>query len=107
MSAGEWIAAIAVLVAMATTAAGMFRYVLTRINETREENLRAIAELHSRVNAVRDEYVRRDDLMTHVQAIERSITALLNEVQRVHNRIDRLYTAAPPTAAAPCAPTKR
>lgn len=108
MSAGEWIGAIAVLVTLIMGAAAMFRYVLGRVNEAHAETMLSVAELHRRINAVRDEYVRRDDLMTHVTAIERSIGALLAEVQRVHSRIDSLYAdGGRPPRGVPCGPAPK
>jgi hypothetical protein len=48
------------------------------------------AELHQRVNKVRDEYVRRDDLTGHITRIETMLIAMRDEQRRTNERIDSL-----------------
>lgn len=71
---------------------------LRREHELRDQE---VATLHSRINDLRGEFVRRDDLMLHIDRIERSVeslarenmtqhTALSGMVQAVSSRIDQL-----------------
>jgi hypothetical protein len=48
------------------------------------------ATLHERVNRVRDEYVRRDDLTGHITRIETMLIAMRDEQRRTNERIDSL-----------------
>lgn len=49
----------------------------------------ATAPLHERVNRVRDEYVRRDDLAGHLSRIEKSIDDTKAETRRQYESIDK------------------
>ncbi len=66
------------------------------------------AELHSRINDVKDKYVRRDDLGAHIASIERAVedikesqrtglNDLKEEMRRTHTRIDEVLRNVPQT----------
>lgn len=50
-------------------------------------------ELHARVNDVRDEYVRRDDLDGHLVRLERSMQAIVEGQKETNKRIDELLVS--------------
>ena len=66
--------------------------------------VRAISEgdskLHARIDKVKDEYVRRDDLSDHIVRIEKSVAAMKEEQRRTNDeqrrtneRIDKILAA--------------
>lgn len=52
------------------------------------------AELHARVNKVKDEYVRRDDLDRHMVRIDGNVNELRREISAAHkdtnDRLDKI-----------------
>lgn len=58
--------------------------------------------LHERVNRVRDEYVRRDDLDGHLQRIDGNVNELRREIREgqvdTQRRLDRLLDRVSPPA---------
>lgn len=69
---------VGILVGIIIWSFGMWRYLVTRIDEGDKV-------LHARINDVREGYVRRDDLNTHLARIEKAVDRL-QEVQAEHNR---------------------
>ncbi len=56
--------------------------------------------LHARIDKVKDEYVRRDDLSDHIVRIEKSVDAMKeeqrrtnDEQRRTNDRIDKILAA--------------
>ena len=69
------------------------RQVHNKITEVSKEAAEKVACLSKDVECVRRDYVRRDDLSTHLAAIEKSI-GLMREEQREHQRrMDKVLTA--------------
>lgn len=75
-------------------------------DEIRKEFQARSDDIHSRVNDVKDNYARRDDLLLHMETIEKSQTKLLDQmerqhrnltgaVERVHARLDLRFAALP------------
>ncbi len=57
-------------------------------------------KLHARIDRVKDEYVRRDDLSDHIVRIEKSVDAMKEEQRRTNDeqrrtneRIDKILAA--------------
>jgi hypothetical protein len=59
----------------------------------REELDKKIDNCHERVNKTRDDFVRRDDLDSHMTRIEKSITGMHDEQKEMNKRIDTFMTA--------------
>ena len=69
------------------------RQVHAKIEEVSKEADAKVANLSKDLDSVRRDYVRRDDLSTHLAAIEKSI-GLMRDEQRDHQRrIDQVLTA--------------
>lgn len=85
---------ITVLVAQGT----LVRWIIVRLREDRDSSGQRDAELHHRINGVKDDYVRRDDLMGHISRLEVAQTTMNDGLNRVHERLDRLLSlvAQPP-----------
>ena len=62
------------------------RTLISMINVIREEVMQSVtaaaAVTHDRINRVRDEYVRRDDLEAHLKRIEKTFDDIRSEIQR-------------------------
>jgi len=50
-------------------------------------------KLHSRIDDVKDGYVRRDDLNSHVRHLEQTVDKMANEQRRTNERIDQILAA--------------
>ncbi len=76
---------------------GMLRYIIKRMDDGDRVNHDHIEQLHSRVNDVKDNYVRRDDFQEAVKRIERTLDKLHAEVsehgRHVNLRFDPVLTA--------------
>ena len=59
------------------------------------------AELHHRINEVKDSYVRRDDLNGHMNTIEESVKAMRVEQRATNSRIDNLLGVISGTSKTP------
>ena len=46
--------------------------------------------LHGRINDVKEDYVRRDDLVSHVKPMETMVALLRDEQRATNRRIDKL-----------------
>lgn len=69
------------------------RQVHNKIAEVSKEAAEKAASLSKELDSVRRDYVRRDDLSTHLGAIEKNI-GLMREEQREHQRrMDKVLTA--------------
>lgn len=88
MEATMWTAGIVITILVAQST--MLRWVIVRLREDRESSSRRDAELHHRINEVKDDYVRRDDLMAHIGRLETGLSDVNNGLNRVHERLDRL-----------------
>lgn len=73
---------------------GVVTFLLGRIAEAKAEATKASAELHARVNNVRDEYLRRDDYNRDRDKLDRDLAALKAEVKdgffQLNKRLDLL-----------------
>ncbi len=83
-----WTAGIAITVLAAQST--LLRWMIVRLREDREASATRDAELHHRINEVKDDYVRRDDLMAHIGRLEAGQADMTNGLNRVHERLDRL-----------------
>jgi len=73
---------ITVLIAVTGLLIGVFRNLSTKIST-----------LHSRIDNVKDDYVRRDDFNTHIERIERSNARIEKSIERLDEKLDRFLTA--------------
>ena len=83
----KWL--IGIIIAMVTMIGGFIardRQVMARIHEGDEKIQKAVDD-------VRREYVRRDDLKDHLQAIEKSLVQARGEQREMARRIDTLITS--------------
>ena len=86
-----WLAGLAVSVLVGQ--GGIVRWTMLRMREDRDACSTRDAELHHRINEVKDDYVRRDDLMTHIARLETGQTAINTGLERLHERLDRIIVA--------------
>ena len=68
--------------------AALAKWLVTIVRRDREASEQRDGELHSRINEVKDNYVRRDDLEKALQRIAEQNDRVLATVDRVHERID-------------------
>ncbi len=87
---GQEIAFAGLLITILGAQGGMLRWLVTKMREDREESLSRDDHLHSRINEVKDSYVRRDDLLTHLKNIEKSQDTMATAIDRIHVRFDRM-----------------
>lgn len=66
------------------------RWLLARIREEASASHDRDAELHRRLDRLRDDTMRREDLMPHLQRLERGQDQLASGLERLHGRIDGL-----------------
>lgn len=66
------------------------RWLLARIREESDASMRRDAELHRRLDRMRDDTMRREDLMPHLGRLERGQDQLSAGMERLHGRIDGL-----------------
>ncbi len=79
----EWSAVIQMIVfagTMVVWTVGMLKHIIKRMDDGDRINHAYIEELRSRMNDVKDNYVRRDDFQETVKRIERSLDKIHNEV---------------------------
>ena len=88
MEAIAWQAGIAITILAAQGT--LLRWVIVRIREDRDASHARDSELHHRINGVKDDYVRRDDLMAHISRLESGQADINAGLNRVHERLDRL-----------------
>lgn len=69
------------------------RQVMARIEDGDEAVTRKIEKVQSEIHAVKRDYVRRDDMRDHLQAIERSLQQSRDEQKDLTRRIDALINA--------------
>ena len=70
---------------------GLIKYFQAQIQSQRMEFDAKIAELHSRVNDVRDKYVHQDHLDDILNGIEKSVGNVASEQRRTNDRLDDLF----------------
>ncbi len=99
MEATLWTAGIAITILAAQGT--LLRWVIVRLREDRESSHQRDAELHHRINEVKDGYVRRDDLMAHIGRLETGQADMNSGINRLHDRMDRLITATATGRAEP------
>lgn len=72
-------------------------YLLRQIRIVRADMSKSAAELHKRIEDVKDNFVRRDDLATHIAHIERMVETIHNELhahnKQVNQRMDTLLAS--------------
>ena len=80
----KWIIGTIITVSIAVTGlfVGVFRNLSTKIST-----------LHSRIDNVKDDYVRRDDFNTYIERIERSNARIEKSIERLDEKLDRFLTA--------------
>ena len=69
------------------------RQVHAKIEEVSKEAAAKVANLSKDVEGVRRDYVRRDDLSTHLAAIEKSIGLMRDEQREHQRRMDKVLTS--------------
>ncbi len=87
---------VALAVTMVVWTLGMLKFLIKRMDDGDRTNRDDIEALHSRVNEVKDNYVRRDDFQDTVKRVERSLDKLHDEVleqgRHVNLRFDMVLT---------------
>lgn len=69
------------------------RQVHAKIEEVSKEAAAKVANLSKDVECVRRDYVRRDDLSTHLAAIEKNIGLMRDEQREHQRRMDKVLTS--------------
>ena len=69
------------------------RQVHNKIVEVSKEAAEKVACLSKDLDSVRRDYVRRDDLSTHLAAIEKSIGLMRDEQREHQRRMDKVLTS--------------
>jgi hypothetical protein len=91
---GNIIAALGFLLALGVQTWAIMRFIIGRMDKHREDTQKEIADLHVRVNTVKDEYVKRTDIDRDLAHISRGLTEVNNslnsQMSSVSNRIDIL-----------------
>lgn len=90
ISLAELSSLVAMMAAVAGAQWAAVRWLLGRIREEAGESLGRDAELHRRIDRLRDDTMRREDLMPHLQRLERGQDQLASGMERLHGRIDGL-----------------
>lgn len=90
LSLGEVIQLISVVLVLGGMFFGLYRWVVAMLADQRKSFSGQVAELHGRIDSVRDEYVRRRDLDDHIARIEKSQDKVIDGQERIHTRIDEL-----------------
>ena len=74
-----------------------YRWLVVRVDNVAVAQAAALEktrdELHSRINEIRDQYVRRDDLMTHMNHLERGQKELKTAIEALTKRFDQALNA--------------
>ena len=83
----EVLAAVGFLVMIIGAVAGMWFRIHGTIERTRDQQRAGDAELHERINRVRDEFVRRDDLDAHMARIEKTMVEMRAELRAMFDAI--------------------
>lgn len=83
----KWVVGVGIslIIALATTIIGSFRNLASRITSGH-------SDLHGRIDKVKDDYVRRDDLDGHIRRLERSVSELREEMRINHGQIIEALT---------------
>ena len=87
MDAQAWVALAALTFMIVLSLIGMAVYLIGKIETVRETMHEKNDELHERLNAVRDQYVRRDDLKEHLEPLKTSLQKLHDEIQNLAGRL--------------------
>jgi hypothetical protein len=77
---------------------GLVAGVMTRITTRMEKG---DDRLHERINRVRDEFVRRDDLDGHMARVDRALTEMRDSQAKIHDMLLEVLTSGtrkPPRA---------
>ena len=73
--------------------AAMGRWLVGIIRSDRKDSQDRDAELHSRVNGVKDNYLRRDDLATHIEPLKEGQANVAKALEKMGDRFDAFLTA--------------
>ena len=91
-----------VVLAIATIAIGAFRAMSGRLDRAVEKIEIAMrsedAQLHSRINDVRERYVRRDDFERHMQRLDEALKEIRADQKTIIGMMGK-HTAARPRAS--------
>ena len=58
---------------------GVIAFLFIRIEKTRDDGSKRVAELHRKVDAQAKEFIRRDDALLHFQRIEQALTQMQSQ----------------------------
>ena len=93
---------ISILALVTVVMGGQFatwRWLVGKLREDRTSSEERDNGLHRRVDKVKDDYVRRDDLMNHIARIEASQLSISTQLQtgleRINGRIDTFMGVKP------------
>lgn len=96
MGVAEWIALAVLALAVLGAFTATYRFLLTRIDK-------GDAELHTRINDVRENFVRRDDHDKHLDRLEKLIESMHKDQRehaaRMDARVDNVLTSISTLAA--------
>ena len=82
---------IGLLLILITSVWGLIKYFQAQLESQRREFETKIAEVHSRVNDVREKYVHQDHLDDILNGIEKSVGNVADEQRRTNDRLDSLF----------------
>lgn len=85
----QWLVGIAVSVSLAWTGAliGAFWKIIAMIKRGEMKNSEHVAVLHTKVDDVKERYVRRDDLDGHLSRMDKKIDDIRSEMRINHQQV--------------------
>lgn len=85
----QWLIGVAVTVSIAWTGAliGAFWKIVAMIKRVETKSSASVAVLHSRVDDVKERYVRRDDLDGHLSRMDKKMDDIRSEMRINHQQV--------------------
>jgi len=96
LSTKEVLELVGLLLLVASLQVGIWRWMMGKIATTDEHSRDRDKELAKALQDTREDTVRKDDMMVHINRIERGQENLQAGIDRVHTRMDGWATAARP-----------
>lgn len=98
---GNVLAGLTFMLALAVQTWAIVRYMIGRMDSHREITNTEINKIHDRINAVKDDYVKRVDIDRDLSHIQSTVTEINNNVNSqmsgMNNRLDILLSTLVPT----------
>lgn len=83
MDAQAWVALATLTFGVILSLIGMAVYLLAKIETVREISHKKSDDLHERINGIKDDYVRRDDLESHLKPLKDLLAELHQDIKRL------------------------